>query len=308
MIRVSSSSRTSRRKFTRSTTIRALSPAERVAKRRRGRGRLCAEEREAPHHPQAAAGARAVRERSGLPGPGWAGADRRRVHRAHHGRPPLGGRAAPGGRGEGERAGEGRDPDARHDHDSELLPDVRQAGRHDRHGRDGGDRVLHDLRARGLRHPDQQAGAAGRRAGPHLQDPAREEQFDHRRGRAAARARAAGPDRYRDGRGLRDALPPAQAARPQARSAEREVPPARSGDRGRRGPEGCDHDRHQHGRPRHRHQAGRRPGPHHRVPPACRSSAPNVTSPAGSTASSAGVRAVRAIPAARSSSSRWKTT
>ena len=46
---------------------------------------------------------------------------------------------APGGRGEGRRAGEGRDADARHDHDSELLPHVRQAGRHDRHRRDRGD-------------------------------------------------------------------------------------------------------------------------------------------------------------------------
>jgi preprotein translocase subunit SecA len=37
---------------------------------------------------------------------------------------------------------------------------------------------------------------------------------------------------------------------------ERQVPPARGGDRGRRGPGECRHDRDQHGRPRHRHQAG----------------------------------------------------
>ena len=34
---------------------------------------------------------------------------------------------------------EGRDADARHDHDPELLPHVREARRHDRHGGDGGD-------------------------------------------------------------------------------------------------------------------------------------------------------------------------
>ena len=37
--------------------------------------------------------------------------------------------AAPGGRGQGRRAGEGRDADARHDHDPELLPHVREARR-----------------------------------------------------------------------------------------------------------------------------------------------------------------------------------
>ena len=120
----------------------------------RGRVRVRAQEREAPHHPQAAAGPRPVREGSGLPGAGRPGADRGRVHRPHHDRPALGGRAPPGGGGQGAGAGQGRDPDLRHDHDPELLPDVRQAGRHDGHRRDRGDRVLLDLRARGQRHPD----------------------------------------------------------------------------------------------------------------------------------------------------------
>ena len=78
--------------------------------------------------------------------------------RIMHG-PALVGRPAPGGRGQGRRDGQGRDPDARHDHHPELLPDVREARRHDRHGRDRGDRVLLDLQARGRRHPDQQADA-----------------------------------------------------------------------------------------------------------------------------------------------------
>ena len=119
-----------------------------------GRVRLRHQEREAPHHSQAAAGARAVREGSGLPGAGRPGDDRRRVHRPGHDRPALGGRIAPGGGGQGGSAGQGRDPDLRHHHHPELLPDVRQAGGHDRNGRDRRDRVLSDLRARRQRHPD----------------------------------------------------------------------------------------------------------------------------------------------------------
>ena len=169
--------------------------------------------------------------------------------------PPLGRRAAPGGRGQGGGAGQGRDPDPRHHHDPELLPDVRQAGRHDRHGRDRGDRVLQIYGLEVSVIPTNQPIRRDRPGRPDLQDPAGEVQRDHRRGRAAARARAADPDRHGDRGRLRDAVAPAQAARAQARGAEREVPPARGGDRGRGGAEGRDHDRHQHGRPRHRHQA-----------------------------------------------------
>ena len=134
-----------------------LTPARPDRAAAQGRVRLRDQEREAAHHPQAAAGPRPVREGSGLPGAGRPGADRGRVHRPGHARPPLGRRTAPGGRGQGAGAGQGRDADARHDHHPELLPDVRQAGRHDRHRRDRGDRVLLDLRARGDRHPDQPA-------------------------------------------------------------------------------------------------------------------------------------------------------
>ena len=68
-------------------------------------------------------------------------------------------------------AGQGRDPDLRHDHDPELLPDVRQAGGHDRHRRDRRERVLPDLRARGQRHSDQPAHPPRRPGRPDLQDP-----------------------------------------------------------------------------------------------------------------------------------------
>ena len=47
----------------------------------------------------------------------------------HPRRPALVRRPAPGGRGQGGRARPGGEPDARHDHAAELLPDVRQACR-----------------------------------------------------------------------------------------------------------------------------------------------------------------------------------
>ena len=63
----------------------------------------------------------------------------------------LVGGPAPGGRGQGGRARPGGEPDARDDHAPELLPHVRQAGGHDRHGADRGERVHEDLQAAGRR-------------------------------------------------------------------------------------------------------------------------------------------------------------
>jgi preprotein translocase subunit SecA len=48
-----------------------------------------------------------------------------------------------------------REPDARLDHVPELLPHVREAGRHDRHGRHRGLRVPGDLRPRDRGDPDE---------------------------------------------------------------------------------------------------------------------------------------------------------
>ena len=48
-------------------------------------------------------------------------------------------------------------PDPRHDHPAELLPPLRQALRHDRHGDDRGLGVRQDLQARRGPDPDQQA-------------------------------------------------------------------------------------------------------------------------------------------------------
>ena len=80
-----------------------------------------------------------------------------------------------------------------------------------------------------------------------------------RRDRGAPRARPAGARRHDLGRGLRAALPAADAQGHQAHGAQRQarVRRARGRDdrRGRRPRLG--HDRHQHGRPRRRHQARR---------------------------------------------------
>ena len=67
--------------------------------------------------------------RRGLRGEGRGGHDRGRVHRAPHARPPLVGRAPPGGRGQGEGQDRAREPDPRHDHLPELLPHVRRSSR-----------------------------------------------------------------------------------------------------------------------------------------------------------------------------------
>ena len=76
------------------------------------------------------------------------GEDRRRVHRPRPRGPALLRGPAPGDRGQGGRADQGGEPDPRHDHDPELLQDVRQARRHDRYGQDAARRVRGDLRPR----------------------------------------------------------------------------------------------------------------------------------------------------------------
>ena len=107
-----------------------------------------------------AEGRGALPPRRRLRRPGRRGQDRRRVHRPDHGRPPLVGGPAPGGRGEGGRPHPGGAPDARHDHAAELLPPLRQARRHDRHGQDGGEGVRRDLQPERGRDPDERAGGA----------------------------------------------------------------------------------------------------------------------------------------------------
>ena len=139
--------------------------------RSRGRQPLQPGQRAARQPPDPGAqGAGALQARRRLRRAGQRGEDRRRVHRPHHGRPPLERGAAPGRRGEGGRRDPGRAPDARHDHAPELLPPLREARRHDRHGEDRGEGVRRDLQPERRRDPDERAGRARRQERPHLQD------------------------------------------------------------------------------------------------------------------------------------------
>jgi preprotein translocase subunit SecA len=108
---------------------------------------------------------------------------------------------------------EGRDADARDGHDPELLPDVRQARRHDGYGGDGGGRVPPDLRSGRDGDPDQPSDHPGRPSRSGLPDEAGEVQRDHRRDRAAERDAAAGAGRYGQRRRVGDAVADAEAAR-----------------------------------------------------------------------------------------------
>ena len=99
-------------------------------------------------------------------------------------------------------------------------------------------------------------------AGPRVQERDLEVQRPHRRDRGDDRVRTPGAGRHGVGREVRGALDAAQAARDQARDAQRQVPREGGGRRRAGGPVGRGHDRDQHGGPRHGHQAGRRPRGH----------------------------------------------
>ena len=86
----------------------------------------------------------------------------------HPGRPPLQRGPAPGDRGQGAGADPRGVPDPRDDHPAELLPDVRQALRDDRHGADRGRGVPEDLRPGRGSDPDQHGHDPGRPARPDL--------------------------------------------------------------------------------------------------------------------------------------------
>ncbi len=169
--------------------------AERVG-HREGRARardrqpLQPEQRAARQPPDPGAeGAGALQARRRLRRPGRRGEDRRRVHRPHHGGPPLERGAAPGDRGEGRRPDPGGAPDARDDHAPELLPPLRQARRHDRHREDRGEGVRRDLRPERRRDPDQRRCRARRPERPDLQDGRGEVRRRRRRHQGAATRR-----------------------------------------------------------------------------------------------------------------------
>ena len=113
-----------------------------------------ADPRLARHFEQALTRPRALQARPRLHRQGRRDRHRRRVHRPPDARPALERGPPPGDRGQGGPARPARERDPRHDHLPELLPAVRQAVRHDRHGDDRGRGVPQDLQARGRRHPD----------------------------------------------------------------------------------------------------------------------------------------------------------
>ncbi len=162
-----------------------------VEQRPRRRQPVRAAEQPAGQPPDPVAEGRvALQERRRVRGPGGPGQDRRRVHRPHHGRPALVRGPAPGGRGEGGRADRGRERHGRDHHDPELLPPVREARRHDRHGLHRGQRVPRDLQARRHPDPDEPPDGPQGRERLHLQDQGREVPGGHRRHQAALRGRA----------------------------------------------------------------------------------------------------------------------
>ena len=242
--------------------------------RRRRRQPLQPGERPARQPPDPGAqGAGALQARRRLRRPGRRGEDRRRVHRPHHGRPPLERGPAPGRRGEGGRRDPGGAPDARHDHPAELLPPLREARRHDRHGEDRGEGVRRDLRPERRRDPDERRGRPRRQERPDLQDRRGEVQRRRARRQGAPREGPAGAGRHDRRRDVRVPERAAEAPGRPAHRAEREGARARGRDHqgrrhGRRG-----HDRDEHGRPRRRHQ-DRRHGARARRPLRARHRAP----------------------------------
>ncbi len=155
---------------------------------------------------------------------------RRRVHRPHHAGPALVRRPAPGGRGQGRRADPRGKPDHRVDHVPELLPPLRQARRHDRHGRHRGLRVPADLRPRGRRRADPPADGPQGHGGPRLPEPDGQVRRDHRGHPRLREARPAGARRHDLDRHVREAVGPPQEVGHRARGAEREAARARGDD------------------------------------------------------------------------------
>ena len=111
-----------------------------------------------------AQGQGALQARQGLHHPARRGEDRRRVHRPHPRGPALVRGSAPGGRGQRGREDQRGEPDPRHHHAAELLPHVREARRHDRHGADRGVRAREHLQPAGRADPDEPPDGARRPA------------------------------------------------------------------------------------------------------------------------------------------------
>ena len=153
-----------------------------------------------------AQGARAVQAGPGLHRRGRRDRHRGRVHRPQDAGPALERGPAPGDRGQGGPARPARVPDPGHDHVPELLPPVRQAGRHDRHGDDRGRGVPQDLQPRGRGDPHPPPDDPRRLPGPRVQERGLQVQRADRRDRGDDHGRTPGPRRHRVRREVRGAL------------------------------------------------------------------------------------------------------
>ena len=120
--------------------------------------------------------------------------------------------------------------------------------------------VREDLRPRREPDPDQPSDDPRGPRGRGLQDQGREVHGGGRGDHRAPRQGAADPGRHHLDRNLRDALAQARQAGHPAQRAQRQAARARGRDRGPGRPQGRRHHLDQHGRPRHRHRAGRQPG------------------------------------------------
>ena len=207
-----------------------------------------------------AEGQGALQAGQGLHHPGRRGEDRRRVHRPHPRGPPLERGHPPGGRGQGGGEDQGGEPDPRHDHPPELLPHVRQARRHDRHGLHRGGRADEHLRARRScrsRPTSRWSATTGR---PDLQVRGRQVRRRRRRPRRALRERASrcssAPSPWRRASTCRAQLH--EAGHP-PRGAQRQAAHAGGGDRRPGRAARRRHRRHQHGRSWRRHHPRRQP-------------------------------------------------
>ena len=256
-----------------------------AARRRPAQGRFALRRRErldrAPRQ-SGAARPQAVPARQGLHRAQRRGRHHRRVHRPHDAGPALFGRAAPGARSQRAPADPAGEPDARLDHVPELLPHVREARRHDRHGADRSRRVHRHLQSRSARGADQHADGPHRRRRRGLSHRGRKIPLDDHADRGLQGTRPAGAGRHHLDREIRAArrnaaqgrLGAARLLRSQRlrralyrrrrrhqdqglRHPQRALPRAGSLHHlaGRRAGRG--HHRHQHGRPRHRHPARR---------------------------------------------------
>ena len=190
------------------------------------------------------------------------------------------------------RPDQGGEPDPRDDHAPELLPALQEARRHDRHRHDRGRRVLRRSTSSTSSDPDQPPDDPRRPSPTSSTRPsARSATPSSRRSTSCRRQGRPGPRRHplhREVRAALGACSPGSGIEHQVLNAkhhEREAQIVAQAGRNGRG-----HDRHQHGRPRHRHQARRQPagpGVERKTSAACTSSAPSATRRGASTTSCA---------------------